>query len=221
MIKYSLDIDGVVADYFTARAAVAEKLGIRPLSQPVGMKPEELDAFMEERQTAIKTAMRDEISVNLEEFFGGLASLATPDDYHAINRAAAQGAEVFWVSARSFFGGHSFGSAPTDELTRITLKWLLDNGFPADESHVFLTPNKASVIQEHGIRFHLDDAVAHVTNIALQTQARVSLLRQPWNQHFVIKNSGTPDADYETTAGAYGVEEVDSIAEYVTLLMGR
>ncbi len=221
MVKYSLDIDGVVADYFTARAEVAQKLGIRPISQPVGLPPADMDAFMRERLAAINAAMRQHISDNLEEFFLGLGCLTTPEDRSATQRAAAQDCEVFWVSARSFFGGRSFSEESTATLQRITLEWLLRNNLPADLAHVVLTPDKAGVIREKNIRFHLDDAVAHVTSIALQSQAKVFLLRQPWNQRFVVLHPNEPDADQTTSAGAYGVEEVDSIAEYVTQVIGR
>ncbi len=218
MAKYSLDIDGVVADYFNARADAAKTLGIRPLSQPVGMKPEDLDAFMQDRQANINTALRQYISDNLEEFFSGLACLASSDDRSAVHRAAAAGYELFWVSARSFFGGQPFSDQSTAELSRITLDWLLKNHLPADPAHIVLTPDKAGAIRDKGIRFHLDDLVPHVTSIALQSQARVFLLRRPWNQRFVVSHPNEPNADHSTSAGAYGVEEVDSIAEYMTLI---
>jgi hypothetical protein len=165
--------------------------------------------------------LRQYISDNLEEFFGGLGCLVGPEDHRAIQHAAAQGYELFWVSARSFFGGHSFGEQHTAELTEITLAWLARNALPADTAHVILTPDKAGVIREKDIRFHLDDAVAHVTSIALQSRAKVFLLQRPWNQRFFLLHPDEPDADYMTNAGAYGVEEVDSIAEYITLLTGR
>lgn len=221
MLRYSLDVDGVVADYFTARAEAARKLGIRPLSQPVGLKPEDLDVFMQERVAAINEAMRKHISDDLEGFFGGLDCLAGPEDHRAIQRAAAEGYELFWVSSRSFFGGHSFGQQSTEQLAQITLDWLDNNGFPADPAHVILTADKAGVITDNDIRFHLDDAVAHVTSIALQSQAKVFLLRRPWNQRFFIRHPDEPSADYATSAGAYGIEEVDSIAEFITLMVGR
>ena len=47
MVKYSLDIDGVVADYYNARAEAAKTLHIRALTQPVGLSPEDLDVFMQ------------------------------------------------------------------------------------------------------------------------------------------------------------------------------
>ena len=218
MVRYSLDIDGVVADYFNARADAAKTLGIRPLSQPVGMKPEDLDAFMQDRQALINAVLRQHIGDNLEEFFGGLACLAAREDRSAIHRAAAAGHELFWVSARSFFGPQPLSAQPTAELSRITLDWLLANDFPADPAHIVLTPDKAGVIRDKGIRFHLDDLVPHVTSIALQSTARVFLLRRPWNQRFVVTHPQEPDADHPTSAGAYGVEEVDSIAEFLTLI---
>lgn len=218
MVRYSFDIDGVVADYFNARAEVAKALGIRALSQPVGLPPGDLDAFMQDRQTAINAALRDHISRNLEEFFGGLGCLASADDYRAIHGAAAAGHEVFWVSARSFFGGQSFSAESAGELTRITLAWLQKHDLPADPAHVVLTPDKAGVIRDKDIRYHLDDLVPHVTSIALQSQAKVFLLRRPWNQRFVVTHPQEPDADHATSAGAYGVEEVGSIAEFITLM---
>ncbi len=218
--RYSLDIDGVVADYFTGRSEAAKEIGIPTLTQPVGLTPDELDAVMRERLAVINKAMKDHISADLESFFGGLACIATPDDHAAIQRAAAAGYELFWVSARSFFGGHNV-QATTDTLSAITLDWLVKNNLPADAPHVILTPDKAHVINTAGIRFHLDDNVPHVTSVALHTQAKAALLRQPWNQRFLVQHPTEPDADYFTSAGAYGVEEVDSIAEYITLMMGR
>jgi hypothetical protein len=221
MVRYSLDLDGVVADYFAARAEAAKKIGIRPLSQPVDLVPEDLDIFMRERQAILNTALREHISANLEEFFGGLGCLASPEDGAAIQRAAAQGHELFWVSSRSFFANPSFGARNTEELTRITLEWLDNSGFPADPAHVILTPDKAGVITDNDIRFHLDDAVAHVTSIALQSPAKVYLLRQPWNQRFFTRRAEHADGECLTSAGAYGIEEVDSIAEFITLMVGK
>ncbi len=218
MVRYSLDIDGVVADYFTARADAAKTLGIPPLSQPVGMRPEDLDAFMQDRQARISAALLKYITDNLEEFFGGLACLASREDRSSIHRAAAAGHELFWVSARSFFGSQPFSAESTAELSRITLEWLLRNDLPADAAHVLLTPDKASAVRQNNIRFHLDDLVPHVTSVALQSQARVFLLRRPWNQRFVVAHPTEPNADHSTSAGAYGVEEVDSIAEFLTLM---
>ena len=217
MVKYSLDIDGVVADYFNARAAAAKTLRIRALSQPVGLSPEDLDAFMQDRQATISAALSRYIGDNLDEFFGGLASLVSSADHSAIRRAAASGYEVFWVSSRSHFRGHT-DPVEVSRMNDITLAWLLKNDLPADLAHVVLTPDKASVIRDKGIRFHLDDLVPHVTSIALQTNAKVFLLRRPWNQRFVVTHPGEPDADHSTSAGAYGVEEVDSIAEFITLM---
>ena len=209
MVKYSLDIDGVVADYYNARAAVAKILHIRALSQPVGLSPEDLDAFMQDRQTTINNAIRQYIVDNLESFFGGLDSLFSKDDLQAIRRASSMGYELFWVSARSVL---------TDDLSRITLEWLLKNDLPADSAHVLLAQDKASVIREKNIRFHLDDLVPHVTSIALQTNAKVFLLRRPWNQRFVVTHPGESSSEDSISAGAYGVEEVDSIAEFIMLI---
>ena len=209
MAKYSLDIDGVVADFYNARAAVAKTLHIRSLTQPVGLSPEDLDVFMQERQAAITNALRKYIMDDLESFYGGLDSLVSKSDLQAIRRASSMGYEVFWVSARSIL---------TDELSRITLDWLLKNDLPADSAHVLLTQDKASVIRDKNIRFHLDDLVPHVTSIALQTNAKVFLLRRPWNQRFVVTHPGQPNSEDSISAGAYGVEEVDSIAEFITLM---
>ncbi len=211
MANYSLDIDGVVADYLAARAAAAQEMGIRPLSQPVGMEPEELDAFMGERVLAVNKAMRKYISDHLEEFFGGLACTVTPEDRQAIQRAAAMGHELFWISNRYV----------STALVQITLDWLNRNGLPADYDHIILTRDKATVIRERSIHHHLDDRVAQVTSIALQSTAKVFLLRRPWNQHFLVRHPDEPDADYMTSAGAYGVDEVDSIAEYITFVVGK
>lgn len=219
--RYSLDVDGVVADYFAARERLGRELGIRPLTQPVGLEPEELDAFMKERQTEIARVLHRWITENMAEFFGGVACTITDDDRRAIARAAAGGWELFWVSARSFFGGKSHEVArPTAEVHAVTVDWLARHGLPADPAHVILTPDKAATITEKGIKYHLDDAVAHVTSIALRSPAKVYLIRRPWNQRFLIKHDN-PDADYITTAGAYGVAEVDSIREYIALITGK
>ncbi len=222
MARYSLDVDGVVADYFAARERLGRKLGIRPLSQPVGLEPEALDAFMKERQSEIARVLHNWITEHMEEFFGGVACTVTNDDRQAISRAAAEGWELFWVSARSFFGGKSHRPGrPAAEVHAVTVDWLVRNGLPADDAHVILTPDKAQTITEQGIKFHLDDAVAHVTSVALRSPAKVYLMRQPWNQRFLVKHDDLPDADWEATAGAYGVTEVDSIREYVTLILGK
>lgn len=224
MARYSLDVDGVVADYFAARERLGRELGIRPLSQPVGLKPEDLDAFMKERQVEIARTLHRWITENMAEFFGGIACTVTDDDRQAITRAAAEGWELFWISARSFFGGKSLQrlARPTAEVHAVTVDWLVNNGLPADDEHVILTPDKAATITEKGIKHHLDDAVAHVTSIALRSPAEVYLIRRPWNQRFLIQHSEEPDADQDfTTAGAYGVEEVDSIREYITLILGK
>ncbi len=216
-VRYSLDIDEVVAAYLAARTAAAKALGIRALSQPVNLTPEDLDAFMQDRQATIMAVLNKHITDNLEEFFGGLESLASMEDHVAIRRAAAAGHELFWVSSRSYFSGHN-APAEVARMADITLAWLLDHDFPADAAHIVLSPDKAAMVRQYDIRYHLDDSVPHVTSIALQTTAKVFLLRRPHNQRFVIMNSDAPDADHESSAGAYGVTEVDSIAEFVTLM---
>lgn len=221
MARYSLDVDGVVADYVFAREQLGRSLGIRPLSQPVGMKPEDLDAFMKERQSEVARVLHRWITENMEEFFGSLTCTVTDDDRQAISRAAASGCELFWVSARSFFGGKSRqGKRPTEEVHAVTVDWLVRNGLPADDAHVILTPDKAQTITEQDIRFHLDDSVPHVTSIALRSPAQVYLIRRPWNQRFVVKHPDDPDGDYEANAGTYGITEVDSVREYITLILG-
>ncbi len=215
MVRFSLDIDEVVAAYLEARSAAAKALGIRPLSQPVNLTPEDLDAFMQDRQATIIKALNTHISDNREEFFGGLESLVSAEDRSAIRRAAAQGHELFWISARAYVGGHPLD---VEAMRETTLEWLLKNDLPADEAHVMLTPDKAAAVRQHDIRYHLDDSVPHVTSIALQTTAKVFLLRRPHNQRFVVMHPNEPDAGHDTSAGAYGVTEVDSIAEFITLM---
>lgn len=222
MARYSLDVDGVVADYFSARERLGRELGIRPLTQPVGLKPEDLDAFMKERQSEIARVLHKWITEHMEDFFRSVACTVTDDDRRAIARAAAEGWELFWVSARSFFGNKSHRTTrPTAEVHAVTVEWLVSNGLPADDAHVILTPDKAQTITEQGIRFHLDDAVPHVTSIALRSTAKVYLMRRPWNQRFLIRHPADPDADFESSANAYGCEEVDSVREYITLIMGK
>ena len=217
MVRYSLDVDEVVAAYLKARTAAAKALGIRALSQPVNLTPEDLDALMQDRQATIIAALNQYITDNLEEFFGGLESLVSTEDRTEIRRAAAAGHELFWVSSRSYFSGHT---DPTEvsRMCDITLDWLLKNDLPADTAHVVLTPDKAAAVRTYDIRYHLDDSVPHVTSISLQTTAKVFLLRRPHNQRFVVTHPNEPDADHSTSAGAYGVEEVDSIAEFITLM---
>ncbi len=216
-VRYSLDIDEVVAAYLAARSTAAKSLGIRQLTQPVNLTPEDLDAFMQDRQATIIKALNQYIGDNLEEFFSGLGSLVSTEDHTAIRRAAAAGHELFWVSSRSYFSGHN-EPAEVSRMHDITLTWLLDNDLPADAAHVVLTPDKAAAVRQYDIRYHLDDSVPHVTSVALQTTAKVFLLRRPHNQRFVVMNSSQTDGDHESSAGAYGVTEVDSIAEFVTLV---
>ena len=216
-VRYSLDVDEVVASYLEARTVAAKALGIRQLSQPVNLTPEDLDVFMQERQAAIIAALNQHIGDNLEEFFDGLESLVSTEDRSAIRRAEALGGfELFWVSSRSYFSGHN-QPGEVARMRGITLDWLLKNDLPADEAHVVLTPDKAAAVRQYDIRYHLDDSVPHVTSVALQTQAKVFLLRRPHNQRFVVLDPDSNDG-HESSAGAYGVTEVDSIAEFITLM---
>ena len=218
MVRYSLDVDEVVAAYLKARTAAVKALGIRALSQPLDLTPEDLDAFMQDRQATIIAALNQYITDNLEEFFGGLESLVSTEDRKAIRRAEALGGyELFWVSSRSYFSGHK-DSAEVSRMRDITLDWLLKNDLPADAAHVVLTPDKAAAVRQYDIRYHLDDSVPHVTSILLQTSAKVFLLRRPHNQRFMVTHPNDPDDDHDTSAGAYGVTEVDSIAEFITMM---
>ena len=217
MVRYSLDVDEVVAAYLKACTAAAKALGIRALSQPLDLTPEDLDALMQDRQATIIAALNQYITDNLEEFFGGLESLVSTEDRTAIRRAAAAGHELFWVSSRSYFSGHD-DSADVSRMSGITLDWLLKNDLPADAAHVVLTPDKAAAVRQYDIRYHLDDSVPHVTSILLQTGAKVFLLRRPHNQRFMVTHPNDPDDDHDTSAGAYGVTEVDSIAEFITMM---
>lgn len=213
MVRYALDIDGVVAGYRKGIRDLTEQLGIRPLSQPLGLEPEALDALMEERQQAINQTLHDYIKDNLEEFWGGLDCIVRPGDYLAIRRAAAQGHELFWVSQRPSLGKMA------GVVTDITLRWLQSHQLPADAAHVFLGPKKSVILAEHSIQYHLDDMVPQATEIALNSQAKVYLLRCEWNRHIVFLHpDGPPGHDFE--ASAFGIPEVDHIEEYITIITG-
>ena len=219
MAKYSIDVDDVLADYRPARSQVARDLGLPSLSFPLGLAPDAVDALVQERQATNHAAVRDWITDHLEEFFDGLKCLLGEDDRHAIYRAAAEGDELFFVSSRSYSGAERITTDTTEVLMEITQAWLLGQSLPAYD-HVILTPDKANVMIERGIAYHLDDQVAHVTNISLRSKADVYLLKRPYNQHIVIWHLDQPD-DYHTTAGAFGVNEVESVAEYISLTVGR
>ena len=217
-MKFSLDLDGVVADYGDGLRRVAARLNIAPQSQPVGLEPMELDALMRERQQAARAEVSRWIVDNVEEFYGGLASLVQAGDIRAINVALAEGHELFWVSNRGFgysADGGTFASLCADT----TFRWLQAHDLPVDDRHLVLTYDKAASITENGIKCHLDDVVPHVTQIALETGAQVYLLRRPWNQRIILQ--GEDQGEYRTTAAAFGVPEVGSIAEYVALATGR
>ncbi len=212
MTRFSLDVDGVVADYRRSMAELNEHLGIGPLRQPTDLEPEALDAFMEERQATIRELLNNWIKDHLEEFWGGMASLVSDEDRRAINRAAAQGHELFWVSARPSQGRMA------GVVAAITLSWLQQQVLPADVDHVLLAPKKSKVLTAHHIQHHLDDIVPYATEIALNSQTKVYLLRQPWNRHMIFRHPG--ESEYTAESGAFGFVEVDSIAEYITLITG-
>ncbi len=210
MVRYSLDIDGVVANYRKGIRELAEHLGIQPLSQPVGLEPEALDALMEERQAAIQKTLKDWIKDHLEEFWGGLESLTRPEDHRAIRAAAAQGHELFWVSSRPSRG------RVAESVAAVTLSWLQRHDLPVDTNHLFLGEQKSYALKEHHIQYHLDDLVPHATEIAFNSQTQVYLLKQPWNRHIIFRHPDEPE--YTAEAGAFGIPEVDSIAEYIALI---
>lgn len=210
MVRYALDIDGVVANYRKGIHDLAQRLNIQPLSQPVGLEPEALDALMEERQAAIQTTLNDWIKGHAKEFWGGLESLTRPDDLRAIRTAAAQGHRLFWVSSRSSRGKME------GIVADITLSWLQLHDLPASQFNVILAPKKSSVLKEQHIQYHLDDLVPHATEISFNSDTKVYLLRQPWNRHMIFRNPNEPE--YTASVGAFGIPEVDSIAEYITLI---
>jgi hypothetical protein len=167
---------------------------------------------MEERQVANQNTLSSWIKDHLEEFWGGLETMASCEDRRAIHAAAARGHELFWVSARPSLGKMA------GVVADITLSWLQKHDFPADANHVFLAPEKSSVLKERHIQYHLDDLVPHATEIAFNSAAQVYLLRQPWNRHIIFRSPG--ESEYTAEAGAFGIPEVDSIAEYITLITG-
>ncbi len=218
MARYSIDVDDVLAEYRVARAEVAKKLGIPPMTQPLNVDPETVDALMMERRASNHAVIRDWITDHLEEFFAGLRCLLGDDDRRAIHRAQADGHELFFVSSRSYSGSERIGK--TEQLRKITERWLSLEGLPADSAHVLLTPDKAEAIIVRGITYHLDDMLAHVTSIALRSRADVYLLRTVWNQNFVVLHPDQPDGMFKSSSD-YGVDEVDSVAEYISLTVGR
>lgn len=209
MVRYALDIDGVVANYPKGIRELTARLGIPPLSQPVGLEPEALDALMEERQAAIQKTLKDWIKDHLEEFWGGLDSFVRPEDLRAVRTAVAQGHELFWVSSRPSRG------RTADAVAAVTLSWLQHHDLPVDTNHLLLGEQKSSALKEHHIQYHLDDLVPHAAEISFNSQTRVYLLRQPWNRFMVFRHSD--ESEYTAEAGAFGIPEVDSIAEYVAL----
>lgn len=217
-MRFSLDIDGVVADYRKGLRDVAAQLGIQPQTQPLGIPPEELDALMSERQEAIHAQVGHWIVQNIEEFYGGLDCLAQVHDFGAINLALSHGHELFWVSNRGFGDRRVVDGTFMTLCASVTANWLRAHSLPVDEKHLLLTYDKASAIRGSGIQSHLDDIVPHVTQVALTTEAKVYLLRRPWNQRVVLQDEET--GDFGTTAAAFGVPEVYSIAEYVSLATG-
>lgn len=212
MVRYSLDVDGVVANYRKGIRELTERLGIRPLSQPVGLEPEALDALMMERQATTQKMLNVWIKDHLEEFWGGMESLVQSEDRRAIRVAAAQGHELFWVSGRPSKGRMA------GVVASITLSWLQRHDLPADAAHVLLSPEKSRILTEQRIQYHLDDLVPHVTEIAFNSKTQVYLLKQPWNRHMIFRVVGGDE--FTAEAGAFGIPEVDSIAEYITLITG-
>ena len=212
MVRFALDIDGVVANYRQGIHDLTQQLGIGPLAQPVGLEPEALDALMEERQAEVQKTLSDWIGGHVEEFWGGLGLLASPDDFRAIRTAVAQGHALFWVSSRPSLGRME------GVVADVTLNWLQQHHFPANEFNVILTPKKSGVLREQHIQYHLDDLVPHATEVAFNSEATVYLLKQPWNRRMIFRNPDEPE--YTASAGAFGIPEVDSIAEYITLITG-
>lgn len=213
MTRFSLDVDGVVANYQAGLAALMEEHDIGPLTQPVGLKPEELDALMQERQQAINTALANIITSDPEKFWMGLVPMVSPEDRRALRVAVASGDEVFWVSGRP-----PTGCSPAD-MVDMLYRWLQKHDLPCYLGHVSCGRDKAALINEQRIEAHLDDLVPYITQIALGTQATPYLLRRPWNQTIVLRNP--EGADVHTTAAAFDITEVDTIAEYVMLATAK
>lgn len=213
MARYSLDIDGVVADYREGLRRLTVQLEIAPLSQPVGLTPEALDAVMEERQEAVQQQLHAWIKDHLEEFWGGLNCMASAEDRRAIRQAAALGHELFWVSSRPSRG--SIAGVVYDT----TLRWLARHDLPVDGGHLFLHPEKSQILDAQRIACHLDDMVTHATAIALSSKTRPVLVKRPWNQHIMRFSSDAATED-TSISSAFDIPEVNSIAEYITLYVG-
>lgn len=223
-MRFSLDIDGIVADYGAGIKGVAAKLQIPPQTQPVGLEPDQLDALMSERQQAVRAQVGRWVTDHVEEFYGGLAPLFGESDRRAIHVALSEGHELFWVSNRGFGLGGPGGSVAeggvfTTLCASATFDWLQRQNLPVSDANLLLTYDKADAINNNDIRHHLDDIVPHVTQIALETKAEVYLLRRPWNQRIIIQ--GQDEGEYRTTAAAFGVREVSSIGEYLAVIRGR
>lgn len=216
--RYSLDIDGVVANYREGIRNVMHLAQIPSLTQPVGLEPAELDMVMQQRQEDMNTAINEYVSSHLRAFFGQLSSLVTPEDMSALHASYGRGYELFWVSSRGC-SGTQIKQQPLEQIMQITLNWLTAIGLPTDRAHLLITPDKAQTIRANHIRYHLDDLVPYATQVAFNSEAQVYLLRQPWNRRMIFRH---PDqAEYTAEIGAFGIPEVDSIAEYIGQVTGR
>ena len=187
-IRFSLDIDGVVANFNEALTTLARDLNYRPRAQPT----EQPGKYVLVSDTDRLDAWIDEHS---EEFWGGLEPMATEADHTAIRRALAQGHELFWASARPSHRQH--------DLRNITLQWLQTHDFPVNEQHLLLG-DKGQIVRAQGITAHLDDRVSHAIRVAL-SGVTCYMITRPWNIE-------------EVRYGGYDFLLVDSIEEYITLV---
>jgi uncharacterized HAD superfamily protein len=207
--RFSIDIDGTVADMHGAIAKLSHQLHIAN-TQPKHLDPDIADVVMQERRKQIEAEMDGWIEAHLEEFWGSLDLLASDDDRRAIRQAIAIGYELFFVSERP--------SRTPARLYEITLDWLKRQDFPVDASHVILTRDKPSVMRDKNIRYHLDDMVPHAARIMANSETQVFLVQRPWNRHVFQPDT---EGDYQSRAAAFGMEEVASIAEYLTIITQR
>ncbi|KKL55933.1 hypothetical protein LCGC14_2250480 [marine sediment metagenome] len=103
-----------------------------------------------------------------------------------------------------------------DVVATVTLSWLHHHDLPVDMNHLLLGEQKSYALKERHIQYHLDDLVPHAAEISFNSQTQVYLLRQPWNRFMIFRHPDEPE--YTAEVGAFGIPEVDSIAEYITLI---
>ena len=212
--RLSLDVDGTVANYRKSYADIVKALDLPRITQPVGVGVETAAAMIEERQDLINTAVHDWIQSNLPQFFGEMECMLTEEDKLALHALPADAIDLYFITGRSV---HISDEWDEGEVHSLTHRWLRDNGVLVLPERVIVTRDKAQAVNDHAIKFHLDDLVPHATQIALRTEAQVYLIRRPWNRHIIFQQPGE-ETDYRTSAAGFGTPEVDSIGEFCDIV---